>query len=102
MADKTDKTIVNLNLITRKQFLDFMSRLQAEGTPDEKSIITGELVELVIEDWPYKQPVTVDGYNALGMLDSVEVDNALTDAMVDLTSKNLARRSISPANSALQ
>ena len=90
---------VNLNRITRAQFFDFIARLQNTKDTNGAANATGELVELVIEDWPYEQPITPEGYNALGMLDAIEVDNALTDAMGELASKNLARRSISPVSS---
>jgi hypothetical protein len=90
---------IDMNNITRKQFADFMRRLGADGTTEEKARITGELVEAVVEDWPYEQPMTADGYESLGLIDAMAVDEALSDAIMELSSKNSARRSTSVVSS---
>jgi hypothetical protein len=41
----------------------------------------------VIEAWPFGEPVTLEGYKALGALQQMEVDDAVSSAIKDVSKK---------------
>lgn len=80
--------IIDLNRITRPQFRQFIARLTADNTPEDKDKITAEMAARVITEWPFSNPITEDGVMSLGLLDGKAVDDALSAAILELNSKN--------------
>lgn len=76
---------VDLNRITRKEFSEIVEKYQVGEMKDED---TARLVEKVVIEWDYDQPITADGFGELGLLDSREVEQAVIDALDELSKKN--------------
>jgi hypothetical protein len=73
---------IDLNRITRKEYLDFVANLQgAAGDLYRRDQLTAELAERVIVTWPYGEEISAEAYFNLGLNDSGEVDAALTKAL---------------------
>jgi hypothetical protein len=108
-AIEIDGIVFDLNRITRKEYARGMRQIQVltpaetkEGEPepelseqDAEKIqeLSGQLYAQIITAWPFSQPLTVEGYLNLGMMDSARVDEAFTRLGQILQEKKLARMS---------
>jgi len=81
---------IDLNQITRREFHEFLKRIQeakAGGDPLEADRVSGELIERVCISWPFDNPISADGYLDLPMADSLKVDRAFEEATELLAQK---------------
>lgn len=77
--------IIDLNRISKKEFRAYLAgREQAE----DKDIYDAEQLYVhVIMKWPFPQPVSVEGYQNLGLLDAMKVDETVGEALTQLSQK---------------
>lgn len=78
--------VIDLNRITRREFRKWTKQLDATDDHEERDELTAKLAAQVITRWPYGD-VSADGYLDLGMADSQLVDQALTEALSDISKK---------------
>jgi hypothetical protein len=83
MAQEIDGFTIDMNRISRREFRAFMARLEAASDkPEERDILSGDLVEMVVTVWPFDGiPITREGYLDLGLEDGKRCDDAVTQAM---------------------
>lgn len=81
---KTD-FVIDLNRITKREFRDYLvGREQA----DDKDLYDAKnLYAKVIMAWPFPPKISVEGYQDLGLLDALQVDNAVSEALTQLGQK---------------
>ncbi len=88
MAQTIDGFTIDLNRITRREFRDFLARVETAGKSLEGDVLTGDFMERVVIAWPFETlPITRDSYLGMGLEDSVRVDNALARAMENIGQK---------------
>lgn len=80
-----DGFIINLNGLTRKDYIAW--RLGRAAAEDKDTFDAEHLLAKVIIEWPYEQPVSLEGYLSLGFADSLIVDNMVSEAVDNLTGK---------------
>jgi hypothetical protein len=81
--------VIDLNRITKREFRAYLNgRDQAE----DKDIYDAEnLYVKVIMVWPFPQKISVEGYQDLGLMDALRVDDAVSEAMTQLGQKKSAQ-----------
>jgi len=81
--------VIDLNRITKREFHAYLAgREQAEN----KDLYDAEhLYVKVIMRWPFQQTISVESYLDLGLAEAIEVDDAVSEALVQLTQKKSAR-----------
>lgn len=78
---------IDLNRISKR---DFRAYLVGRDQAEDKDLWDAEMLyEKVIISWPYDEPVTVEGYQNLGLTDALAVDNAVSEALQQLGKKKL-------------
>jgi hypothetical protein len=82
--------VIDLNRITKREFRDYLAgREQAE----DKDLYDAEKLYIkVIMAWPFQQKISVDGYQDLGLMDALRVDDAVSEAMTQLSQKKSGRQ----------
>lgn len=70
--------------LNQDQFKKFKKRIEAAKDEAEKDRLWGWLVRKVVIRWPFSQPITAEGYNALGAVDSLRVKKALLHCVEEL------------------
>lgn len=88
MAEQKIKIVVDLNRITRREYRRWLDELRGADDGEGRDILTGNLIEKVVTDWPFSQAINADGYMSLGLADSQWVDRELTKALGDDAQKN--------------
>ena len=76
---------IDLNRVTRPEFRAYL-RGRENGVADLDAY-DAEFMCKVIVSWPYDQPVTPDGYLALGLLDAKAVDDAVMASLGEMQKK---------------
>lgn len=91
-----DGILIDGNRITKPEYLRIIASLTeteakgADASMDDvmkRQEFTGELAGKIIVHWPFDAPISKDGYLALGLLDSMRVDQALTEFCLSLAEK---------------
>lgn len=89
---------IDLNRISRREFVRLTNAIREAllgGDTPTRDELTGEMAALIVNKWPYEQPVSQDGYLSLGLLDSKTVDDALNEAM-GIIGKKKSASSLTP------
>ncbi len=85
-----DGFVIDLNRLTRQEYNDWR-RGRKDTDEIEKDLFDAKhMLEKVIVEWPFPQPVTLDGYMALGFADSLVVDRMVGKAVNELRGKESA------------
>jgi hypothetical protein len=81
----SERIEIDLNRLTRGEFAEIMG-----NTPGVRLSLddTATLVARVVTDWPFEPEISEDGFRALGLVDSREVEDVVTAALKDLAKKN--------------
>jgi len=77
---------IDLNKITRREFRAFTAALTEAKNGIATDELTADIVAKVITDWPYGD-VTADAYLDMPLEQSLEVDQALSDAFEFVSKK---------------
>lgn len=81
------KFVIDLNRITKREFRDYL--VGREQAKDKDLYDAEHLYVKVIMTWPFSQKISVEGYQDLGLLDALKVDDAVSEVMVQLGQKKL-------------
>ena len=80
--------VINLNRINKA---DFRKWLKGRDKAADRDLWDAEhLYTKVITAWPWHQPISREGYDALGTLDALAVDEAVSAALESLGKKKSA------------
>lgn len=89
-----DGITIDLNRISVRQFANLTAEMEAAAEDVNKRIeLSGKLVSMIVTAWPFSQPITPDGYQDLGLLDSALVDGVIQQIGEILRQKKLERLS---------
>lgn len=75
---------IDLNRITRGEFGALMAKPGARLSLED----TATIVARVVTEWPFEQKISEEGFKALGLVDSREVEDVVTGALDELAKKN--------------
>lgn len=96
-----DGVTIDLNRISVRQFANLTAEMEAAAENVNKRIeLSGKLVAMIVTAWPFEQPITPDGYQDLGLLDSALVDGVIQQIGEILRQKKLERLSTYLPNTA--
>jgi hypothetical protein len=77
--------VIDLNRITKREFRAY---LVGREEIDDKDLWDCERLYLkVIVSWPFDEEISVEGYENLGLTDSIKVDEAVGAALDQLSKK---------------
>lgn len=75
----------DLNRISKREWREW---LRGRDAVEDKDTWDAEhLYAKVIIAWPYDAPISAEGYESLGVLDALEVDEIIGQAIVDVSKK---------------
>lgn len=98
---------IDLNRLRRAELRAFLHDLMAVGSELARTDLSLEqrieieqrqddlsawLAEKVVVSWPYKAPISRDGYKALKLDESMAVDEALTEALAWLSEQRTKKK----------
>jgi hypothetical protein len=85
MSKNEKAFVIDLNRITKREFHAYLAgRDQAEN----KDLYDAEnLYVKVIMIWPFPGKISVESYLDLGLEDAIKVDDAVSEALIQLTQK---------------
>lgn len=90
MTKSKNNIVVNLDLLTKRQMLEWRrGRKEFADSDDPEDLERHDfemLYQLVIEAWPHGD-ITFENYLELSLPESARVDNAVTDAITGLSEK---------------
>lgn len=82
--------VVDLNRLTRQEYNEWRrGRIDVDDI-ERDAFDVRHMLEKVVVKWPFPQPVTLDGYMALGFADSLVVDRMVGQAVSELQGKKSA------------
>lgn len=80
-----DGFTIDLNLISKR---DFRFWFQGRDTAPDKDLWDAEhLYVKVVVEWPFDAPISVEGYDDLGVLDAAKVDAAVSEHLIAIGKK---------------
>jgi hypothetical protein len=77
--------VIDLNRITKREFRAYL--VGREEVEDKDLYDAEHLYVKVIMTWPFPQKISVEGYQDLGLMDALKVDDAVSGAMTQLAQK---------------